>query len=217
MRERNDISKSKIHKAVDASSIHGDTRLASSGLAELAGKVFIWLTRDYRQWFKNRNYVFEHRGPIRPVMNTPCEVVKYECFDDIHKIVKETIQLYGGERMLEIDRLEMDQDANMWVMFIDGQPVTMKFTRRGRYFKRWFVPLQDDDIVVFRGRTFPEYRGRGLHPALTRFMFQRILHEGQRAFTDCKIHNKSSIRAIQKNNWVRIATMKPISRKQAIG
>ncbi len=212
------MSKPIIHTAADAANIQNDSKRKPTGaVVELSGKILRRLTRYYQKSFQNRHYVFEHRGPIGPVMNTPCEVVKYERFDDVHKIVKEAIQFYGEERTLERDRLQMDQDADMWVMFIDGRPVTMKFTRRGRYFKRWFVPLQDDDIVVFRGRTFPEYRGRGLHPALTRFMFKRILHEGQRAFTDCKIHNKSSIRAIQKNNWARVATMKPISREQALG
>ncbi|KJS28616.1 MAG: hypothetical protein VR64_23855 [Desulfatitalea sp. BRH_c12] len=124
---------------------------------------------------------------------------------------------HEGEKGLKQAKFEMKYGASMWVGLVDGQISHRKFVRRGHDFKRWFVDLNEDDIVLFREQTYPGYRGRGIGPAVSRYLMNALLREGGKAYSDCNIHNMSSIRALQKNGFMRIATMKPITRKQALG
>lgn len=130
--------------------------------------------------------------------------------------VRNAIVAYRNETVLETDAQEMKDRAIMWVASCDGVPATVVFTRRGRHFRRWFLPLQDDDVVVFRLRTYPPFRGRGLAPSLMRHALHECMKNGAAAYIDCRVYNQPSIRSIIKTGFTRIATMKPITRDQAI-
>ncbi|MCC6907842.1 MAG: GNAT family N-acetyltransferase [Phycisphaerales bacterium] len=130
--------------------------------------------------------------------------------------VVESIVTHGGKSMLDLDFQEMRQNAVMWVAFSNGDPVGMLFTRQGQHFARWFVDLNPDDIVIFRMRTYPEYRGRGIAPALMTHAIWSLCANGTRAFIDCRVYNQPSIRSILKSGFRRIATMKPLRRDDVL-
>lgn len=187
---------------------------AKSGLAE---KIRRRLVRYYRKWFKSRNHIFMHRGPFAVFAGPACDFFSYDKFDDIPKPVLDVFERNDGKKSLEIDRQEMGQAAVMWLAFFDSKPAGILFTRRGRDFKKWFVDLAEQDIVLFRMHTYPEFRGRGIAPALMSYAMSQSLGEGGRAYIDCSVFNSSSRRSIEKAGFSLVATMKPISRKQALG
>ena len=182
----------------------------------LVGKVLHRLTRYYQKSFRNRNYIFVHQGPFEPVKNPICEFARYKSFDEVPRDVREAIERYGGQKALETDRREMEQDSIMWVAFLGQQLTGVLFTRRGVDFQRWFVKLQDDDIVIFRVRTYPEFRGRGIAPSLMRYAMNSLLHKGNNAYIDCRVYNRPSIRCIENAGFSMIATMKPMLREEAV-
>ena len=191
-------------------------RMPAGTVKELTRKVLRRLTRYYRKWFQNRNYIFVHRGPFEPLDAMACEFVVYDHFEDVPDHVRVAIERYGGQKTLEIDQQEMEQAAEMWIAIINQQLAGVLFTRRGKDFRRWFVDIQDDDIVIFRMRTYLEFRGRGVAPSLMRYAMYSSLQRGDHVYIDCQVYNIPSIRAIQKAGFMRIATMKPISREQAL-
>ncbi len=176
------------------------------------------LRQYYRRWFqKTKHYVFMHLGPFDPPINPSCSFASYERFDDIPDTVKDAIIANEGKASLENEKFEMKHGASMWVGFVEGQLAHIILIRYGKEFDRWFVHLDDQDIVMFRGRTYPEYRGQGILGTAIKHIMHILLQDGGKAFTDINVHNISSIRGILKFGFENIAKIKPISRKQALG
>ena len=175
------------------------------------------LSLCYRLGFWNRHYVFRRVGPFESPGHREWRVESYRNVDEIPQAVREMIASDGGEKALKTTEEEIKSFAVLWVAFDGAIPVAMNMSRRGCYFQNWFVPLDDADIVIFRAKTFPKYRGRGIAPALTDHILYEELRGGGSAYGDCHIHNKASIRAIQKNGLQLIGEMRPITREYALG
>ena len=180
------------------------------------GKVWRRLTRYYRQWFCQQNYVFRHEGPFTLVEPASCEFAHYESFEEIPEQVKQDICLNADRTRLENDKLELSEHAVLWMALVDGKVAATVFTRKGKYFRRWFLDLQPNDVVVFRLHTHPEFRGRGLAPALMRHAMYKVLEKPGHAYIDCRTYNKPSIRCIQKAGFKCVATKKTIKREWAL-
>jgi GNAT superfamily N-acetyltransferase len=143
--------------------------------------------------------------------------LRFDQFDDIPENIRAVIEQTNGPQTLEEDRREMDQAAVMWVAIYNQEPAGVLFSRKGRDFRQWFVELKDNDMVLFRMRTHPEFRGRGIAPFLMSYAMHNSLTLGCRAFIDCRVYNTPSIRAIEKAGFDLLSTMKPISREFALG
>jgi hypothetical protein len=191
--------------------------IPTSGIKGFGIKLIRKLRNYYRRWFQNKNYIFMHSGPFEPPVNANLKIVRYDRFDDIPNTVKDAILTHEGIVSLENDRFEMNHAATMWVGFVDDQPALIKLSRYGKDFKRWLIDLNDNDIVIFRGRTFAEFRGLGLQSAASKHMTFTLLQNGGKAYCDCSIHNLPSIRSISKAGYTLIGTKKPITKKQAFG
>lgn len=186
-------------------------------LRALPGKAVRRLRRYYLRYFQHRNHVYVHRGPFPPEHRDDCTFHRYERFEDVPPEVREAIIAAGGQKALDTDEREMRQNGVMWAAFCDGGLASVLFTRCGAYFRQWFVPLEDGDVVIFRVRTYPQFRGRGIAPSLMRHAFHECLSDGGAAYIDCRVYNHPSIRSIEKAGFEHIATMKPISRQEAFG
>ncbi len=184
---------------------------------ELTRKAIDRLLRYYRKWFRNWNHIFVHKGPFEPLRSIACEFVRYAHFEELPDHVRAAIAHYGGRKILKMDQQEMEQSADIWIAIIDQQLAGVLFTRKGKKFRRWFVEIKDDDMVIFRMRTYPAFRGRGVAPSLMRYAMHHSLQGGHKAYIDCRVYNKPSIRAIQKAGFKQFATMKPIKREEALG
>lgn len=191
------------------------TKPSRASLA-IVGRAARRLHTYYRRWFCNQNYVFRHDGPFVAQYRADCTFVRVESSSDLHESIRSQIREDGGERRLSMDCRELDEQATLWIALVDGNVASTVFTRRGAQFKRWFLPLRPEDVVVFRLRTYEAYRGRGLAPSLIRFAMHHTVTSPGCAFIDCRTYNMPSIRCIEKSGFKRIAKMRTIQRDWAL-
>lgn len=173
-----------------------------------------------RLWLRlahHRNYVFVFDPTLpEPVRPAGMVVERYDRLNEVPEEVRAALVGEYGAASLGVDEWEMDRAGVLWVALVEGQFAGASMSRRGRHFRKWFVPIQDDDIVIFRNRTSPRFRGRGICPALMRHIIAYELIGGGQAYVDCRVYNKPSIRSIEKAGFRRIATLKPITAREAL-
>lgn len=182
----------------------------------MASRVFYTFIRWYRHKFREKNHVFVRRGPFPATDTGGYEVACFENGADIPASIIAQLEAVNGAKAVRLDHRELRCGAVMWVAMNGDVVAGTSMSRKGRHFRRWFVPLKDEDIVIFRNRTFPEDRGKGICPMLMRHIMHTQLTEGGCAYVDCRVYNKASIRSIEKAGFERIATMKPITRHEAL-
>lgn len=187
--------------------------------ARAAGRAAAVLRALWHRLAQHRNYVFVHDRSL-PAVGRPAgfsvEAIRGPA--ELSPACRRELLSLFGPQSLETDLWEVRHGAVLWLARIDGRLCGASLSRRGRWFRTWFVPLNPEDLVIFRNRTAPEFRGRGLCPALMNWI---IDHEqagtDARGYVDCRIYNRASIRSIEKAGFRRIATMKPLRRKDALG
>lgn len=179
-----------------------------------AWRRLLWYYRGrFRQW----NFVFRADGPFLEDARDDCLMVRYDSAESVPQEVIDQIQSDGGERRWQTDAMELAMYSTLWVAIVGDRVATAVFTREGRYFKRWFLPLRPTDVVVFRLRTHSDFRGRGLAVSLMRYAMAQTIPGGSSGFVDCRTYNKPSIRCIEKAGFIRVAKMKTISREWVLG
>jgi len=137
-------------------------------------------------------------------------IARYADLKEIPQQVLAELVDSHGPQFVDNLRKELAGQAVLWVGLINGRIAGSLLTRLGCHITRWFVPLRDHDLIIFAVGTVPEYRGRGIAPTMMRHTMVTELEDDGRAFIDCKIWNKASIRSIQKAGFRWIATKKPI-------
>ena len=182
----------------------------------ILGKIWRRLMHYYHQWFCRQNYIFRHEGPFNPENRTDCTFASYESFDNLPEEIKADIYAGTDGSRLETDKQELGENATLWVAFVDGRVATTAFTRKGKYFRRWFLDLRPEDVIVFRLNTKPEFRGRGLAPSLIRHVLNSITNLSEHAYIDCRTYNKPSKRCIEKAGFKCVAVKKKIKREWAL-
>jgi len=186
------------------------TRRAVAKLARLG--VTAW-----RRITQYRNHVFACDGisacPTGPAGLTIARYAKYEAIPD--HIVSDMAR-DRGPRSLDDLRWELDHNAVAWVASIDGRVVSSSMSRQGCHYTRWLTALRPQDLVIFRNATAPEFRGRGLCPALMQHVMLHELKPGGQVYVDCRVYNAPSIRSIEKAGFRWIATVKPVRRAEQL-
>ena len=172
----------------------------------------------WRRLAQHRNHIFVH-DPDAPRVNGPVglNVSRYERLEDVPPSVAHQLQLLHGSSTLKADRWELEHHAVLWIATLNGRVVGTSMSRRGRHFRKWFLPLAANDVVIFRNATVREFRGIGICPSMMGRIVQVELEDGARAYVDCRVYNRPSIRSIQKAGFRRIATKRPLKRKEAVG
>jgi len=189
------------------------THQSKSVLRRSIGRI----RRILRRWVPRHNHIFRHEGPFPPERHPQAEFSVCDSADLLSPSLMAQLKATGTERMLETDLVELRSGSRLWYGLVDGRLAVVLFTRRGHQFRNWFTPLQPSDMVIFRVRTYPEFRGRGLAPSLMRYAMHESLQNGDCSFIDCGTDNQPSIRSIEKAGFRKIATMKPITREFALG
>lgn len=179
------------------------TRILKKGRREW---VQVW-----RRLFRNRHHVYiwdETCAP--PAEVSGLSVVGCECEADLPEDFLRILEQRQGQRGLDTLRNEFRKRSILWLGTVDDEPVGYIWTRRGSGYSRWFIPLNDDDLVLFAMVTMPDWRGRGIAPALVRNLFSNRPSEESKLYGDIPVWNKASIRVSEKAGFRRFATMKPI-------
>ena len=169
-------------------------------------------TRKVIHWlFYNKSVVFQFDPDIPPPRVVPgLELTQVSDVSELTKSQRGDLERRFGVSAIEGDIRELSGQSQYWIASIEGTIVATAFSRRGASLDRWFVALQPRDLVIFRVRTHLSHRGMGIAPAMYRKVLQESLRNGQKAYVDCRIYNRPSIRSIEKAGFVQIATMKPI-------
>lgn len=183
----------------------------------LRRRVWRRLSAAYNAAFRRRNHVYRWEPGPPLAEDVELLVERFELADAVPFAAREAIESWGGERAWRQDEEELRQGAVLWTGRWRGAIGSAWMSRPGALFRAWFVPLGPADLVLFRGRTSPALRGLGLSPAMMRAIVARELRPGGKAYVDVSVHNAPSIRAIEKAGFRRVATMKPVSRKEAYG
>jgi RimJ/RimL family protein N-acetyltransferase len=168
----------------------------------------------FNRIFRGRHHVYLHERAVAPA-RAALSVERFDRPEDVPDDIREAVVRWGGEKAWIWDALEMNDGAAFWIGRLRGAVASAWMSRPGSLFRAWFVPLRAEDVVLFRGRTAPELRGRGVGPAMMGEIVARALPSGGRAYVDVAVHNAPSIRAIEKAGFRRIATLRPVTRKDA--
>ena len=181
-----------------------------SSRAPLVTRVSRRLLVIYRRLFCQQNYIFRHSGPFDAPELPQCTFASHTSDSEIPQSIIDDIIASRPEKSFDVDNDELRNHATLWVALVNGRVGSFFYTRKGSHFRKWFLPLSPDDVVVFRMRTPDQHRGRGYAPALLRHALSQIIIDGAWAHIDCRTYNKPSIKAIEKAGFVRVAKMRTL-------
>jgi RimJ/RimL family protein N-acetyltransferase len=168
----------------------------------------------FRRW--QHVYVFD---PASTEPKHPADLTIERCarVEDIGAAVWDALGDGGKDPSPEDDRAETRANGVFWVARLKNDVVGAAITRRGRHFVRWLLPLEPDDFVLFRVKTLPRYRGQGIASALMRTIALREGNPVGKAYADCRVFNAASIKAIERAGFRRVATVRSMTREEALG
>lgn len=196
-------------------------KAAELGLAGTVALIWKRLTARALKWwrrrFRNKQVVFRrsYESAPTPEYAAGLEVLRIERLEEIPAAVRSEIVERRAVAYLERVQVELELGAVFWIGVLEGHVVGTRMSRPGRKFpKRWYVPLKPDDIVIFGGQTWEEYRGMRISPTMINRICTRELQPGGAAYVDCQIWHKSSIRSIQHAGFERVGVMPHLKRAE---
>ncbi|HEV8607744.1 MAG TPA: GNAT family N-acetyltransferase [Tepidisphaeraceae bacterium] len=165
----------------------------------------------WRKYVRNRHHVYSCIAPIANV-DLPAGLVieRIDSFEMAGPWISE-IRARRTEKHLELMRRELAAHGVMWMALMDGKLAGFLWSRKGRHVPKWFVPLGDDDLQFFAAVTFDEFRGRGIAPAMMRYIMQQEMNGRGAAYVDCAQWNAPAARFFEKAGFSRMGTMKRYS------
>jgi RimJ/RimL family protein N-acetyltransferase len=158
----------------------------------------------------NKNYVFVYKGAT-PMFLMPgwLDIKRYEKKEEIPPEFLNQLFTYFGKDVFsnELHR-KFSEHAVLWLGIVKGDIVSSLWSRSGLYISNWYVPLNDKDMLIYSIETFPEWRGKGIAPAMQNHVIRKELPAGGKVFMDCKIWNSSSHHAIEKAGFACMGIFK---------
>ena len=165
----------------------------------------------WRKYVRNRHHVYSCPASAGPVdLPAGMTVERIDSWEGAGRWMN-TIRARRTEKHLEIFHRELADHGVMWLAIVDGRLGGYLWSRKGKFVPKWFVPLNEEDLQFFAAVTFDEFRGRGIAPALMRYIMQQEMSGRGMAYVDCAQWNTSAARFFEKAGFTRIATMKRYS------
>lgn len=96
---------------------------------------------------------------------------------------------------------EFSRGAVLWVSFIGDKPAAYMRSIRASGLSEWYIPLAPDDVVLYGGGTFREWRGNGLHTDTMRHVIRKTAGD---IYCDAHEWNAAAQRNFEKCGFVRI-------------
>jgi GNAT superfamily N-acetyltransferase len=109
-----------------------------------------------------------------------------------------------------VARKLMDQrfarGASLWLFKLDGQVAAHGWTLAGGTMEPHFFPFGKRDIHLFDFFVMPQYRGRGINPALvTHILAQMAAEKQRRAFIEAAEWNTAQLASLRKTPFRKLA------------
>jgi GNAT superfamily N-acetyltransferase len=138
-------------------------------------------------------------GPSAEGINIECKKTYDEATEpDMQK----AIDYWEEENMLNRVKERFNMGAILYILRYKGDIAAFAWSIMGKFHRPWFLPLTPHDAYCFDAFTFKEYRGRGFHPRLTEYRFNKMKIQGaRRAFCEIYTWNKSSLSIIKTSDW----------------
>ena len=166
----------------------------------------------WRRLFADEHFVFSlHAEPfqLRQVVDGLL-IQRYGTLEEIPGRHFQQLMAEEGSVLLQQMNREFADGGVFWVATLEEHVVAYQWSRRGFQVERWFVPLEADDVVIFATVTFPQWRGRGIGPAMMQHIIANELAGRGRAYVDCKVWNKPAMRGIAKAGFTCMGRMQPL-------
>ena len=101
---------------------------------------------------------------------------------------------------------EFANRGTLWVGEIDGVVAATQWCVRGRDLPKWYIALKPSDIVIYAISTFDEFRGRGIQPAMMRYIIENEPRGDGDFYCDVFIWNTVALKNTEKVGYRRFAS-----------
>ena len=111
-----------------------------------------------------------------------------------------------GERQFIWLKTLFNRGCELWVGRLDGHVAGICWSKCDNVGEKYYLRLTKTDAMILSCMVFPEFRGRGIYPAMLETMVQTMMGHNNvgRVFIDCKSWNTPSIRGILKAGFYPI-------------
>ncbi len=167
----------------------------------------------YNRCFRHWNYILKYdRHAEARTLPEGTRVLRYDDADAAPPDILDKMRETDAERSVQAYLYHIRHKGSvLWVAVCNGAVCSTWLSRRGRHIPRWFIPLQPDDLLLYRGKTAPAARGKGFSPAMTQYIIAHELDAEGSAYADCRMYNHASIRCLTKAGFRIIGRMRPIT------
>jgi len=123
------------------------------------------------------------------------------------EVMKELEEKGGSGMVREFERL-FSLGCELWLGWIGNEVTGICWSRKGIRRNDYFVTLTQDDANILSCFVFPDFRGRGIYPAMLRIINTVLMTQDnvKAVYIDCRSWNRPSIRGILKAGFVQLGT-----------
>lgn len=144
--------------------------------------------------------VAENKNPFSPGVLERKSSLAALTSEDVERIVSPAEPTGNRRRMNE----RFAAQAELWLIRCQGVIAAFGWTIVGKTMEPHFVPLAPRDVHLFDFFVFPEFRGRGLNPALVSQILQAISRENlSKAFIEAAAWNRPQLSSLKKTPFHR--------------
>lgn len=204
---------------------HGRSRLTtilSRGRRVIArrgmlGTFQMIVLRAYRAVRHRKHFIFEHDGSVAHFEAPGLKVTRYQ---QVESIPHHVLQAFGddaGQEMIDGIHDRFREGSVCYIAEIDGEPGSILWSRKGSAIDQWYVPLRDEDFVLYAMYTMPKFRGRRAIRALMAAAISTETGDGGLPYSDCRTWNRPSKRAMEAMGFKVIGLRKALPRRAPKG
>jgi RimJ/RimL family protein N-acetyltransferase len=134
------------------------------------------------------------------------EIKSYQQWEDVESFLKVALEQEKRHIFWDV-QYWLSKGARLWLGMIEGELAIVSFNRDPTQEGAFFFPLTTNCGLIWNAVTLPKFRGRGLYPAMLRFISSSLFSEGvESIFISCFDYNIASIKGIKKAGFRKIGT-----------
>ena len=169
--------------------------------------------RIWRKLFQNRwvMFYFDCTESLANDFNFPENLIveRYYKMEDIpKKDMERLIMIKGKEIVFPFFKKYFRLGAILWLAKLNGEVVGLNWSVIGGFEGFHCFPMTSKDAVILASEVFPNYRGRGINPAMNKRIVFELKKEGiTRVFINCEVWNKANLRSIPKVGFKKLGIL----------
>lgn len=142
----------------------------------------------------------------KKISGTPSHHVRVESISQIQELKPEDLQRiveFWNPAVTQRQIYErFEKGATLWLAFSANQLAGFGWTITGRTIAPHYFSLGSNDVHLFDFLVFPEYRGRGVNPALvSHILRQMVIEERSRAYIEAAEWNLPQLASLSKTGF----------------